>query len=116
MPDGFAITARSGFHITLGDYTPSVQFGHGNYCSRMDYSKFGPETERIIKSPDCEIAIWLSNESGEWVTEKVVRKVLKETLWDCVMGEVTPLQVGRLITWMTKQAQAKLKIKKEEDS
>ena len=98
MNDKIAITDGKGFQFTVGNLTLSVQIGHGNYCSRQDYSKFGPETERIIKSVDCEIAIW-TEPNQVWVTKKVVKKVLGEILSDDVMGWVTPLQVGKLITW-----------------
>jgi hypothetical protein len=103
--DMIRIARGQGFQLSIGEYTISVQIGHENYCSRRDYSKFGPETEFIIESPDCEIAIWLTDKQyAKWVTKRIVKKVLKETINDDVMGWVTPLQVGQIIAWMTKQA------------
>ena len=98
MKDKIAITDGKGFQLTVGNYTISVQIGPGNYCANQK-----PEVGRIIQSPDCEIAIW-TEPNQVWVTKKVVKKVLKETLSDDVMGWVSPLQVGKIITWMTKQA------------
>ena len=50
------------------------------------------------KSPNAEIAIW--DAGGNWITEKVVKRVLKEDIGDSVMGYVTPAQVTKLISWM----------------
>lgn len=103
MTDTIRITLGKGFHLTIGDYAISVQIGHGNYCARQDYSKYGPETDEKIESSDCEIAIWRTDGDRPWITNKIVKRALKESISDEVMGWVTPLQVGQIIAWMTKQ-------------
>ena len=102
MSDKIAITQGKGFHLSIGKYTISVQLGHNNYCTRRNYNNFGLETEPEIESPDCEVAVW-TGEDEDWVTREVIKKALKETIDDDVMGWVTPLQVGQIIAWMTKQ-------------
>ena len=92
---------HGGFHITINGITLSVQFGAGNYCDNYNNGDFGGEANSW-ESSDAEIAIW--GEDGIWITEKVIKKVLKEnTGGNTVMGWVTPLQIGKIISWMTRR-------------
>jgi len=104
--DKFQICQGKGFKLTIDGITLSVQFGMGNYCEKRDYAiGRGKEKEKETdcwESTNAEIAVW--DESNVWITKRVVKDVLKETLGDEVMGWVTPYQVGKIIAWMTKRA------------
>ena len=99
--DGFGVGQNKGFRLTYNGITISVQFGPGNYCSKQDlttYSFDAPMKQTEWESPNAEIAIW--DVDGNWITKKVVKRVLKEDINDSVMGYVTPAQVTKLISWM----------------
>ena len=102
--DKFKITGGGGFHLTIGEYTISVQWGPGTYCSHHRNFDYGePQTCRIWESPDAEAAVWDSN--GTWRTEEVIKESLNQDADGDVIGWVTPLEVGKIISWITKQAE-----------
>jgi len=98
---GFRIIDGRGFHITLpNNYTLSVQFGAGNYCSNYNESIVEEmEQARLGKlnrqSPDAEIAAWAPD--GKWVTRDIWQSVFGKSVNDDVVGRVGPAEVVELL-------------------
>lgn len=90
----------SGFHIMFSNgITVSVQFGPGNYCQNHD--KPFSEKPLAARCADAEIALYDRN--GEWRTKEAHLAVTGEDAGDDVLGQVSPDDVVKYMTWAAAQ-------------
>lgn len=101
----FYATENKGFQITFANgYSISCQFGGSNYCERYhrhlepDYEYQEEMKTPIVKSHDCEVAIW--DKSDNWITGTVMDAVGIDPTEDAVQANVTPDEVARIISYL----------------
>ena len=105
----FRITEAKGFHIQFENgVVVSVQFGYGNYCANRDNLKYANENRTLVNkqgerfyqdtySPNAEVAIWDSLDSGyKWITKECPYISNKD---DDVEGWITPDEIPEILTW-----------------
>lgn len=100
----FRITDHKGFQITFANgYTISCQFGFGNYCERKYDGAVGAERDMyIVRSKDCEVAIWRNDGARNFVTGEICEYANLDISNDGdVAGYVSPEDVAKLIAYIS---------------
>lgn len=90
LMNGFQINQNKGFHLTFeNNWTISVQFGNGNYCSRQN----DEVNDFMHTSPNAEIAVWRDKRKDNGFI----------TLgYDQVKGYCSPDEVAKVINIISK--------------
>ena len=105
----FRIIYGKGFHLPVGNYYISVQFGYGNYCE--NYNKEFPATRPWSwECPDAEVAIMSKND--RFVTWDILNEM--DVKWDNFDGDeiishATPDQVCQIISYLYEKTKGESK-------
>lgn len=96
----FKITRGKGFHLPIGDYILSVQFGRDSYCDNYDNEECIGQS-KTVRCENAEVAILYKD--GGFVTQKILDQMaraesIKDKMVDeCVIASVTPDEVQQII-------------------
>lgn len=99
----FKIIRGKGFHLPIGDYILSVQFGDCNYCNNYGNEEY-IDQNNTVRCEDAEVAIL--NKDGGFVTQKIIDQMagadnIKDQMVDeDVIASVMPDEVCQIISYL----------------